>query len=1221
MQITRSVRVWNEKGREVLNENYVEDGVSFALLTWKRFTYNISGKLIETVSSNGEIETQSWGANCCGVESETASDGITVVYGYNQLKQKISETKKVLSTNGVDDIVTLRTYDLNGRTLSTTVTNYASGLGYLISSNRYDAVGRVTDSIDRLGNSTVSSYNPDGSAVVTKPNGVVSERVQYLSGKTKVVTENDIVKTSYAYGVNADGTQWTLTAQGTLPVAIQSSDTRPVYADLEELDFPWSLSSNDMFGRTIYKEKPGYGGTTLVTSNLYSNTSHLVSTIKYSVDSNNPVNPVILSKNLFDYTSDGQRKLSALDLDLDGVIDFAGPDRVNGSISAYEKISNEWYHASYSMVYPETGVATVITTGIQRVQLTGLGTQQGGGEVLVSLSQSTDIRGNTSISQSLVDRDDRITINLTTIPMSTLPSMQISANGLRTMSISSTAVTNTFAYDALGRQTGETDGRGNTSTTVYTDLGLVDYTEDAANNRTAYGYDFLGRRTSVTDALSNTGSTVYDDEGRVLAIHGTSYPVAYEYDSQGRMIAMATTRNESLRNANLLSVLPPGETLSSFSTQSSALDITLWQYDNPTGLLKNKVYSDGHGPSYAYTPDGKLATRTWARGVTTDYTYALSGALIEVDYSDSTPDVTYSFDRLGRQLTATSALSTNTFVYSATTLELDYEVQNGIKIDRSNDSLGRDIGYELYDPANSVNPVQKIIYGYSNLGRFSSVDSVRSDVTNNYSYSYLSGTDLLSGYVSTSSINTHQLSTVRAYEPNRNLISALSNAWNNTLISSCDFTNDELGRRTVRSDYYINRGSTKVNSFAYNSFSEVTNAIMGTGTYSYDYDPIGNRNQEITNSVATAYEANGLNQYTNITGGLVASPVYDLDGNLLQDSRFKYTWNAENRLIGLSNLVNGVVSSYAYDHQSRRICKSVSSPSPFNLQTSHFTYDGWNMIHEIKSDTASSTVLTNLHVWGLDVSGSLHGAGGVGGRVSETISTPSTLSTYLVFSDANGNITEYVDSNGVVAAHYEYDSFGVVMTQNGPKTNDFLYRFSSKYLNLDSGLYYYGYRCYYPALGRWTSRDPIDEVGGPNLYGFVNNDGVNSWDFLGWVSCCGNKIIRYRKKCCRDNGEYLCQKWATCCGGRCITSTRQCCVDGEVRAKVPVWTYYGGSYDDCVNKRLAYYEEYFPRGGFDPSGQGGGAGRGLSNALGKKYLSESDCAEYVCPDGGSGWWN
>lgn len=38
---------------------------------------------------------------------------------------------------------------------------------------------------------------------------------------------------------------------------------------------------------------------------------------------------------------------------------------------------------------------------------------------------------------------------------------------------------------------------------------------------------------------------------------------------------------------------------------------------------------------------------------------------------------------------------------------------------------------------------------------------------------------------------------------------------------------------------------------------------------------------------------------------------------------------------------------------------------------------------------------------------------------------------------------------------------------------------------------------YDPVTGRWPSRDPIEEEGGLNLYGFVSNDGVNDWDLLG----------------------------------------------------------------------------------------------------------------------------
>jgi hypothetical protein len=43
----------------------------------------------------------------------------------------------------------------------------------------------------------------------------------------------------------------------------------------------------------------------------------------------------------------------------------------------------------------------------------------------------------------------------------------------------------------------------------------------------------------------------------------------------------------------------------------------------------------------------------------------------------------------------------------------------------------------------------------------------------------------------------------------------------------------------------------------------------------------------------------------------------------------------------------------------------------------------------------------------------------------------------------------------------------------------------------------YGFRYLDPVTGRWPSRDPIGEKGGLNLYGFVGNDGVTWWDFLG----------------------------------------------------------------------------------------------------------------------------
>ena len=49
----------------------------------------------------------------------------------------------------------------------------------------------------------------------------------------------------------------------------------------------------------------------------------------------------------------------------------------------------------------------------------------------------------------------------------------------------------------------------------------------------------------------------------------------------------------------------------------------------------------------------------------------------------------------------------------------------------------------------------------------------------------------------------------------------------------------------------------------------------------------------------------------------------------------------------------------------------------------------------------------------------------------------------------------------------------------------------------NNNLAYYGYRYYDPVTGRWPSRDPIGEDGGENLYGFISNDGINYFDYLG----------------------------------------------------------------------------------------------------------------------------
>lgn len=54
---------------------------------------------------------------------------------------------------------------------------------------------------------------------------------------------------------------------------------------------------------------------------------------------------------------------------------------------------------------------------------------------------------------------------------------------------------------------------------------------------------------------------------------------------------------------------------------------------------------------------------------------------------------------------------------------------------------------------------------------------------------------------------------------------------------------------------------------------------------------------------------------------------------------------------------------------------------------------------------------------------------------------------------------------------------------------------------------YYGYRYYDPITGRWPSRDPIEEEGGINLYGFVGNNGTNSNDFFGLAQFHTTRVV------------------------------------------------------------------------------------------------------------------
>jgi RHS repeat-associated protein len=166
------------------------------------------------------------------------------------------------------------------------------------------------------------------------------------------------------------------------------------------------------------------------------------------------------------------------------------------------------------------------------------------------------------------------------------------------------------------------------------------------------------------------------------------------------------------------------------------------------------------------------------------------------------------------------------------------------------------------------------------------------------------------------------------------------------------------------------------------------------------------------------------------------------------------------------------------------------------------------MIAELDVPNSGAARVHRTYAWGLDASGTLTGAGGVGGLLLTSHHTPQAgggtqVTTLAPLYDFNGNVLAYADvATSTITHRMEYDPFGQELSLDTLLPGESAaeaprFRFSTKYTDGETGLVYYGYRSYSPELGRWVNRDPIGERGGINLYGMVGNDAVNVVDKLG----------------------------------------------------------------------------------------------------------------------------
>ncbi len=250
---------------------------------------------------------------------------------------------------------------------------------------------------------------------------------------------------------------------------------------------------------------------------------------------------------------------------------------------------------------------------------------------------------------------------------------------------------------------------------------------------------------------------------------------------------------------------------------------------------------------------------------------------------------------------------------------------------------------------------------------------------------------------------------------------------------------------------------------------------------------------------------NKVNEIVTYAGSGI-SVVFDRAGNMTRVPRtltgtdfYEATWDAWNRLVRVKTPGSGPYGSYsgnalevayAYDGLFRRTTRHViTGPSP---GLTHFYYNAeWKCVEERQgsSGTASKQFV--------------FGARGRNDLVfRERFGTGA--GSHYALCDNMGSKVAITNDSGTVQERYAFTAFGdleSVMAADYTPRGASLYGWETlshgEVRDAETGWYNYGYRYFTPMLGRWPSRDPIGELGGVNLYGFVGNNGVNAVDYLG----------------------------------------------------------------------------------------------------------------------------
>jgi RHS repeat-associated protein len=768
---------------------------------------------------------------CCGLDLTIDPDGLTTQYLYDLAKRQIGY-QKIYSGS---PITYTNVLDAAGRTLQSI---RAGSDNSQITQNQsaYDLAGELiaqTNALSGVATSTWTNASTGGFIRTTvNPDGGVIINSYYADGSLKQSSGSGIHGVRYVYGA---GSGYSYTIE--IKLNASGGDTSEV-----------TTNFMDMLGRTYETAYASASGAPASIS-TYNSKGQLAS----QIDPDGVTN-------LYAYNAKGELVYTAIDMNGNGTIDFTGPDRIT---------------------YTVNDVTTDHSTNVRRTRTYTWGTLSSNTSNLVSTVE-TSASGLTNWQTVYRDASTAVTTSSQIVPgtsrvvTTTMPdnSYTIStysygrlASATRYDSSYAQISSTSYSYDTHGRQSATTDARNGATAYGYNNADLV--TSVTTPNPGSLGgsrqitttyYNPMLQATNVVQPDGTSVASLYLLTGELAETYGSrTYPVAYSYDYAGRMQTMTNWSNFN---------------------GGSGSRVTTWNYDSYRGFLTSKTYDGGAtGPSYTYTSAGRLNTRVWARSITTTYGYDGSGGLATVSYSDSTPAVTNTYDRLGRLSTAVRSGMTDTLTYNLANQLISESFSGGIL-----NGLSTTNGYDAdlrrinLTSLNGASALASATYGYDNASRLSTV----SDGTDNAAYSYLANSPLVSQIVFKQS-STTRMTTTKSYDY-LNRLTQISSAPTTTNAISFNYSYNNANQRTR---VYLADGSYWL--YQYDSLGQVIGAnkywsdetpVAGQ-QFDYSFDNIGNRTQTQSGGDAGGANLRTAN-YTNNTLNQITSrdvPAYvDIKG-------------------------------------------------------------------------------------------------------------------------------------------------------------------------------------------------------------------------------------------------------------------------------------------------------------------------------------------------------